>query len=91
LLNDQLVDIIVVFDNEEPYGVVLGAQIKYEQEPETETVAKGLLEIVEGDRIDFLCDYYTYEGEYNDTYYLGEQYIATGEWEIENLFIGSND
>jgi len=91
LLNDQLVDIIVVFDNEEPYGLILGAQIKYDQEPETETIAKGLLGIVEGDRIDFLCDYYTYEGEYDDTYYLGNQYTATGEWEIENLSIGIND
>lgn len=91
LLNDQLVDIIVVFDNEEPYGVVLGAQIKYDEEAETNTVAKGLLEIVAGDKIDFLCDYYTYEGEYNDTYYLGDQYTATGEWEIENLSIGGDD
>ena len=91
MLNDQLVDIIIVFDNENPYGSVLGAQIKYDQETETETVAKGLLEIAEGDRIDFLCDYYTYEGEYNDTYYLGDQYIATREWEIENLSIGNNN
>ncbi len=90
-LNDQLVDIIVVFDNEEPDGVVLGAQIKYEEEPETNTIAKGLLDITEGDKIDFLCDYYTYEGEYSDTYYLGEQVIATGQWVIENLSISNND
>jgi len=90
-LNDQLVDIIVVFDDQTPYGVVLGAQIKYDEEAETETVAKGLLDIVAGDKIDFLCDYYTYEGEYNDTYFLGEQYTATGEWEIENLSIGNNN
>jgi hypothetical protein len=91
LLNGQLVDIIVVFDDQTPYGVVLGAQIKYDTEAETETVAKGLLDIVAGDKIDFLCDYYTYEGEYNDTYFLGEQYTATGEWEIENLPIGNNN
>ena len=91
LLNDQLVDIIVVFDDQTPYGVILGAQIKYDTEAETETVAKGLLNIVAGDKIDFLCDYYTYEGEYNDTYFIGEQYTATGEWEIENLYIGNNN
>ena len=46
------------------------------------------MDIVAGDEIDYLCDYYTYEGEYNDTYYLGEQYIATGDWVIENLSVG---
>ncbi len=90
MLNGQLVDIIIVFDNETPYGKVLGAQIKYDAETQTETVAKGLLDIVAGDKIDFLCDYYTYDGDYSDTYYLGDQYTATGTWNIENLSVGSN-
>ncbi|MDD5635752.1 MAG: peptidase C11, partial [Atribacterota bacterium] len=90
-LNNQLVDIIIVFDDENPYGVVLGAQIKYDEETQTETIAKGLLEILPGDEIDFLCDYYTYDGDYYDTYYLGDSYMATGEWEIENLYITNNN
>lgn len=88
LLNDQLVDIILVFDNDDPYGRVLGAQPRYDAAAETETVAKGLIDIVAGDTIDYLCDYYTYEGDYDDTYFLGEPYTATGEWEIENLSVG---
>lgn len=91
LLNGQLVDIILEFDDLRPYGVVLGAQIKYDAATQTETVAKGLLDIVAGDKIDFLCDHYTYDGEYSDTYFLGEQYVASGEWEIENLSVGSGD
>lgn len=91
MLNGQLVDIIVVFDNDYPDGRVLGAQRIYDPETETETVAKGLIEIVKGDNIDFLCDYYTYDGEYSDTYYLGEQYIATGEWTVENLALTNRD
>jgi hypothetical protein len=91
LLNGQLVDIIVVFDNENPYGKVLGAQIRYDTKTETETLAKGLIDIAAGDKIDFLCDYYTYEGEYIDTFFLGEQYTATGKWEIENLHLGDRD
>lgn len=85
LLNGQPVDIILVFDNQNPYGMVLGAQIKYDTTTQTETLAKGLIDIKAGDKIDFLCDYYTYSGEYKDTYYLGKQYTATGEWRIENL------
>lgn len=91
LLNGQLVDIVVVFDNENPYGKVLGAQIRYDTKTETETLAKGLIDIIAGDKIDFLCDYYTYEGEYIDTYFLGEQYTATDKWKIENLFLGDRD
>ena len=60
MLNGQLVDIIVMFDNQNPYGVVLGAQVKYDAATQTETVAKGLVDIVAGDKIDYLCDYYTY-------------------------------
>ncbi len=87
MLNDQLVDIILVFDNENPDGRVIGAQIKYDTETQTEALPKGLIDIAAGDRIDFLCDYYTYDGNYTDTYYLGEQYTATGEWTVENLSI----
>jgi len=91
LLNSQLVDIMIVFDNENPYGMVLGAQKKYDTDRETYTVAKGLLDIKAGDKIDFLCDYYTYDGKYTETYYLGKQYTATGEWEIENISIGNRE
>jgi hypothetical protein len=53
-------------------------------------LAKGLLDIVAGDKIDFLCDYYTYAGMYSNTYFLGKQYMATGTWKIENLSVGDN-
>jgi hypothetical protein len=91
LLNNQLVDIIIVFDNENPYGKVIGAQKKYESDRETQTVAKGLIDIKAGDKIDYLCDYYTYDGKYTDTFYLGKQYTATGDWNIENISIGNRD
>lgn len=89
LLNGQHVDIIIVFDNQNPYGMVLGAQIEYDTTTQTETLAKGLIDIKSGDKIDFLCDYYTYAGDYKDTYYLGNKYTATGEWKIENLSVGN--
>jgi hypothetical protein len=87
LLNGQLVDIILAFDDQNPQGTVLGAQIKYDTETQTATVPRGLLPLAAGDKIDYLCDYYSYDGKYNDTYYLGEQYTATGEWTIENLSV----
>ena len=89
MLNNRLVDIIVAFDNENPDGAVLGAQIKYDPKKQTETVPKGLLAIAKGDKVDFLCDYYTYDGKYSNTYFLGKQYTAIGTWKIENLSVGS--
>ncbi len=89
MLNDEKVYIIVSFDNENPYGVVLGAQTNYDKENETATITKGLTEIMQGDEIDFLCDYYTYDAEYSDTYFLGEKYTYDGEgFTLENLSIG---
>lgn len=89
LLNGELMDLILVFDNENENGVVAGARIHYSGE--SETFAKGLVEIKAGDTIDFLCDYYTYEGEYIDSYYLGEQFVVPeGELTISNVSIGGN-
>ncbi len=89
LLNGQLVDIILVFSNENEYGVVAGARINYNGL--TQAQAKGLIEIKSGDVIDFLCDYYTYEGEYVSSYYLGEQFIVPeGELTISNVSVGNN-
>ncbi len=87
LINGQRMDIILSFDQETPFGEVLGARIVYDNETETPTLPKGLIEIIPGDTIEYLCDYYTYQGEFNDTYYLGAPYVASGEWNIENLAI----
>jgi hypothetical protein len=87
MLNGTRVNIILEFTNENPYGAVLGAQYDYEATA-TDTVMKGLVEIVSGDKIDFLCDYYNYDGSFNDAYYFGEQMTATGSWEIGNAPLG---
>ncbi len=87
MLNGTRVNIILEFSDANPYGTVLGAQYDYAA-TSTETVMKGLVEIKEGDEIDFLCDYYNYDGTFNDAYMLGEQMIATGDWTIGNATIG---
>ncbi len=84
LLNGERVDLLVVFDSETPQGRITGARPVYEAE-ETETVAKSLIEIKNGDTIDFLCDYYTYDGDYEDSYYLGNALTVNGELKLSNL------
>jgi len=90
MLNGKRVELIIEFTDQNPDGAVLGAQTVYAA-TETPTTAKGLTAIAAGDKIDFLCDYYTYDGDYNDSYYLGDRYTATGKWTIENLAVDNAD
>ncbi len=88
LLNGQRVKLMLEFDNENPYGVILGADPDYDEDSETSTQARGLIELAEGDTLDFLCDYYSYDGTFDDSYYLGEQMTVTDEMTISNTYLG---
>ncbi|MBR1854618.1 MAG: peptidase C11 [Lachnospiraceae bacterium] len=88
-LNENRVELILVFDNEHPEGYIAGARDVY-LKGETETVAKTLTEVKSGDAINFLCDYYTYEGEYQDSYYLGDTMVLGDEVEIGNIRIDAD-
>ena len=85
LLNGERAELLVVLEHGR--GTVAGARSVY-HDGETETVAKSLTELAEGDTVDFLCDYYSYDGEYLDTYYLGEQETWHDGWEIYNVPVG---
>lgn len=90
LLNGERVDLLLVFDNANPYGYIAGARTVY-TEGETETVAKGMSALEVGDTLDFLCDYYSYNGDYMDSYYLGEQMTVTDNMVISNVDVGEGD
>ena len=88
LLNGERVELIIVFDgNADPY--IAGARTVYKNN-ETETIAKNLTEVKAGDKIDFLCDYYSYDGEYQDSYMLGEQITLKDNVEIGYRDYGDN-
>ena len=86
-LNGELVDLIVVFDDANPYGSIVGARTVYDG-GETETVAKNLTALAVGDTLDFVCDFYGYDGTYLDSYYLGEQMEVTEDMELSNVDLG---
>jgi len=86
MLNGQRVELILVFDDENPYGTIVGAQPVYKN-GETDTVAKAMLALQPGDTLDFVCDYYSYDGTYLDSYYLGEAMTVTEEMVISNVEI----
>ncbi len=90
LLNGSRANLILAFDNENPYGYIAGARYDY-KDSETETIAKGLESLTPGDKIEFVCDYYSYDGEYQDSYLLGDELIYSGEHEISNLELDDED
>ncbi|MBR5768398.1 MAG: peptidase C11, partial [Clostridia bacterium] len=89
LLNGERSNLIIVFDSSNPYGYIAGVRSDYIN-GETETVAKELTELTVGDRIDFVCDYYDYQGNYQNSYLIGEQITYTGEHVISNVEIDAS-
>ena len=78
LYNGSRAELILVFDNENPYGFAAGVQSIY-LDGETDTAAKLQAELRPGDTLEFLCDYYSYAGDYQDSYLLGEPLTVTEE------------
>ena len=87
LLNGNRVNLIIVFNNENPYGFIAGAQTDYNGKT-TETVAKTFTELEIGDKLEFLCDYYSYDGKYLDSYLLGDPIKVSSKMEISNTSVG---
>ncbi|MBQ5400799.1 MAG: hypothetical protein IIU15_06200 [Treponema sp.] len=90
LLNGERVNLLLVFDNENPYGFIAGAQADYHNN-ETETVAKNITELEIGDKLEFLCDYYSYDGTYSDTYLLGEPMTVKSNMQISDVDVGKGN
>ena len=84
LHNGHRAELLLVFDNESPYGYVSGVRAVY-RDGETDTVAKSDSALQEGDILEFVCDYYGYDGTYQDSYLLGEPLTVQGELEIGNV------
>lgn len=86
LLNGDRAELILVFTNDKPKGYIAGARPIYIN-GETETIAKGITELIEGDKIDLVCDYYNYNGEYVDSYRFGEQLTYSADMKISDVYL----
>ena len=87
MLNGSRAELILVFDDDRPKGYIAGARYVY-KDGETDTVAKSTVAVGRGDQLDFLCDYYSYDGTYQDSYYLGEPMVLKDDIVIGNVDIG---
>lgn len=89
LYNGERAELVVVFTDEDPYGSIAGVRRVYNN-GETDTVAKTMDIVVPGDTIDFVCDYYSYDGEYLDSYLLGEQLVVEDTLYISDVYIDAD-
>ncbi len=91
LLNGERVELLITFTDEFPDGIISGARYVYDN-AETETVAKNTIALSPGDRIDFVCRYYDYDGKYLDSYKFGEPLILDStDVDIRNIKIADGE
>ena len=83
-LNGEKVKLILIFDNNNEDGYIAGALPDYEEDV-TETIARGLTELKEGDKLDFICNYYKYDMTFDDQYMLGETMTVTDKMVISDV------
>ena len=83
-LNGDRVKLIICLEDGE--GFIAGASTDYKN-GETDTCPKNSTELQPGDKLDFICDYYSYDMEYQDSYYLGETMTVTDDMTVSNTVI----
>ncbi|MBO4903924.1 MAG: peptidase C11 [Lachnospiraceae bacterium] len=87
-LNGQKVELLLAFTDKFPDGTITGARYIYD-DGTTETVAKNMIALSAGDKLEFTCRYYDYNGNYKDTFYLGDPLVLdSSDITIANMSIG---
>ena len=81
LLNGERANLIIVFDSDHPKGYLAGANFDY-TDTDVDIVAKNITEIKNGDKIDFLANYYSYDGTFENDYKIGYQYTVSKQPEV---------
>ena len=83
LLNGYYVNLITEIDDNG--SRVIGACRDYREG--VKLVAKNITEIKEGDEIQFVCDYYDYDGNLNNTFALGDKLVVKDDIYIADIDI----
>ena len=89
VLNGTRVNLMVVFDNEHEYGYIAGTQTDYIS-GETEAQAKLDAGLQEGDVLQFVCDYYAYDGTYSNSYLFGDPVTVGKDLVVSDAYLPEN-
>ncbi|MFI3225978.1 MAG: clostripain-related cysteine peptidase [Clostridia bacterium] len=90
ILNDtEYVEVIVYWDDDNPYGYVTGYR-RYSTAGEP--LGKGTFSFTSGDTLEWVFDYYDYDGNYVGTCSFGDEYVYNGrEIEVSYDYVGDYD
>ena len=80
MLNGIYANLLVKIDDN---GVAEIIGVSYDYRDDVDVVAKTLTELKPGDEIAFVCDYYDYDGNFSDTYILGDKITV-----VDKLYLG---
>lgn len=75
VLNGNDVDLILIFDKKHPAGYIAGAQ-PVDTTGNTPMYGKGYTKIKKGDEIEFVADFYKYNGEYEASYVISDKVVV---------------
>ena len=87
-LNNQHVNLILVFDNDNPKGYIAGAKVIKEgpgTDLSVEQMVTDLIDLHAGDTLDFICDYYEYDGTFINNYFFGKRMTLFKNPKIQNV------
>ena len=83
LINGRDAELIIVWDSDNPDGFVPGYRYQYEGS----VTQKGIIPLSIGDRIELLCDYYTDEGGYEESF-VYDEFTVNGDISVSYEDIG---
>ena len=94
LINGDMSNLVLVFDNKNENGYVAGVAANYNKDDDIEVVGKTLTELEKGDKIQFVCNFYNYDGTFEDTHKMGTPIViqdSANELKISDTLIGDGE
>ena len=87
-VEDQQIELLLGYSETDGAWSIAGYRSVYE-DGETEAVAKYEQTLHEGAYLQFIADYYNYDGSYQDTFLIGDEVKVTADLEIADKLIPS--
>ncbi len=89
VVNDERVFLILYFDKQNPDGEIIGYEPDYE-DAEQMVFEKGLRPLMPGDTIDYVADYYDYNGGFEDEHYINDK-VTVGKEPLKIFYESLGD
>ena len=85
------IEIVLCWDSEHEDGYVKGYRDDNSDDEGPALSERNLRNFVKGDKIQFLCDFYDYDGNYESSYYYGDPITVNSRLEVSMSDIGECD